>query len=360
MSDTPSRKLLSLCMATLVVAALPVAVFGPIGVGAADAGNAGNTAVDWPSFQSGQQNTGDASDAPPYDALSTGWTASGSTDIASGPAVVDGTAYVADGTTIKAVDAGTGSETWSTTVDGTVYGTPAYANGQLYVATASGTVTALNAADGSEAWSVSTDGNGNDLGAFYGSVATDGSDDLYVASKDGVLHKLAADGSGVITSTELSSQAGAMTPAVYDGSVYVGDRGGTLHALSTDLTSEFTKSVTGSGSLTSPAVDTATGTVVVTTTDGTVAAYAPDGTQVWQDTATREASQVLPSTTASQSSGRPTGRSRPTTSRAGPSSGRRQSPAKGRSARRCRPGATRSSSAPTRAFWRYSTTRAAR
>ncbi|SDR28538.1 outer membrane protein assembly factor BamB family protein [Natronobacterium texcoconense] len=91
--------------------------------------------------------------------------------------VVDDTLYVCanrpgdEPDAVLALEADTGETTWSTRIDGDVRGSPAVANGVVYVS-GSNTVYALDATTGEGFWAV-------DAGGYTGSVATDG--DLVVA-----------------------------------------------------------------------------------------------------------------------------------------------------------------------------------
>ncbi|WP_276271479.1 PQQ-binding-like beta-propeller repeat protein [Haloarcula litorea] len=291
MSDAPRRGLVALTLAVLTVTAVPVGVFAPIGIGAA--GNAGNTAgntVDWTGFQADQRNSGNAPAAPDYSSVSKAGNtpASQGTDIASGPTVGGDAVFVGDGSTVKSYARSDRSTDWETSVDGAVLGSPAYVDGSVYVATDAGTVYGIDADTGTVNWHLSKNSDDEAFAAFHGSVTADGDGSLYVASDDGMVYKIASDGSQVSTAYDMGSPAGSMTPAVYDNRVYVGDRSGTLHMLSSgDLSAQSTVDVAG-GALSSPAVTEDGQRIVVAATDGTVAAYDTDGNEQWRDTATYE------------------------------------------------------------------------
>ncbi|MBV0923307.1 PQQ-binding-like beta-propeller repeat protein [Halomicroarcula limicola] len=297
MNDTSAGKVLALSLAVLAVAAIPAGLIAPIGIGAANTGgNAAGNVGEWPSYQADDRNSGNATGAPDYGSIDLGWSVAGNqgTDVASGPTVGDDTVYVGDGSTVKAYAEADGSQTWTQSVDGSVFGSPTHDEGSLYVATDAGTVYALDTASGTVEWTRSTDSNEAAFGAFAGSVATDDAGALYVASEDGHVYKLAADGSEVLAAYDMGSPAGAMTPAIADGTLYVGDRSGTLHALSTaDLSATFSEDV-ASGALNAPAVTADGQTVVVTATDGTVAAYDATGTEQWAETSAYDGSFASP------------------------------------------------------------------
>ncbi|WP_135302513.1 outer membrane protein assembly factor BamB family protein [Haloarcula amylovorans] len=297
MSDASPQKVLALSLAVLAVMAIPAGLVAPIGLGAANTGgNAAGNVGEWPSYQADDRNSGNATGAPDYGAVATGWRVVGNqgTDIASGPTVGDDTVFVGDGSTVKAYAEADGTQTWTQSVDGSVFGSPTHDDGSLYVATDAGSVYALDASSGTVEWQRSTDSTDADFGAFAGSVATDDAGTLYAASEDGHVYKLAADGSQVLAAYDMGSPAGAMTPAVADGTLYVGDRSGTLHALSTaDLSAQFMKDV-ANGALNAPAVTADGQTVVVTATDGTVAAYDATGTQQWAETSAYDSSFASP------------------------------------------------------------------
>ncbi|WP_121823650.1 outer membrane protein assembly factor BamB family protein [Halostella salina] len=282
------RKLLVLAVTVAMVAATPAALAAPTGVDST-AQAAGN--VGWTGFQSGAANAGNGSTAADYGDISAGWSATGDTDVASGPAVVDGTVYAGDGDAVRAFGAGDGAETWSTTVTGQVFGTPAVHDGTVYAATDAGSVVALDADTGATVadWPVTTGVDGGDIGAVVGSPTVGSDGTVYVATESGTLHAIGSDGTAR-WSYDLGSPARTSTPAVHDGTVYVGDASGTLHAVAAaDGSGVATADVAG-GALNSPAVDADSGTVVATATDGTVAAYASDlSERLWRDTSTYDA-----------------------------------------------------------------------
>ncbi|WP_254280235.1 PQQ-binding-like beta-propeller repeat protein [Haloarcula marina] len=282
MSDTSRRALVALVLAVLTVAAAPAGMLGSVAA-SSHTGNAGNTGA-WSSYQADTTNTGNTTTPVQFGGLNFEWgTDSGDgTDIASSPTVVDATVYVGDDDEVRAYSVSDGSETWSATVNGQVYGTPAVHDGTVYAATEDGYVYSLDASDGSQNWEAS-DPNG----AIYGSatVASDGT--VYVASNDGFVYAYASDGS-LSWSHDLGSAAGRTTPALDEDNdaLFVGDRSGALHRLdSGDGNEQWQVDVAG-GAINAPAVHDETETVVVTATDGTVAAYDFDGNQQWSDTST--------------------------------------------------------------------------
>ncbi|MFA1611264.1 outer membrane protein assembly factor BamB family protein [Halobellus rubicundus] len=123
------------------------------------------------------------------------WEVSLDGDVRSGPAVADGSVYVADESgTVTAVGVD-GDRRWSQSLDGAIYGGVAVAGGHVFVGTTAGEVVALAREGGSVAWRAPAEG------AIHASPA--------VATE--------ADGTGG------TGEAGTAT-------VYAGDHAGTLSA----------------------------------------------------------------------------------------------------------------------------------
>ncbi len=208
---------------------------------------------------------------------STNTTAGG--QVVSSPAATDGTVYVgSDNDTLHAFDAADGTEQWTFTAPaGDVDSSPAVRNGTVYVGSADGSVYAVDADSGEAAWST-------DLGGeirLSGPAVTN--DTLYVGvlGTDRVVALATSDGS---VRWNVSVDGGVRgSPAVADGSVYVGDDTGTLTALdaadgSTQWTEAVGGSIHGSVAVADGAVYVATGT----TGAGNVTAYdAETGDEYW-------------------------------------------------------------------------------
>ncbi|MFB6229412.1 MAG: PQQ-binding-like beta-propeller repeat protein [Halobacteriales archaeon] len=87
--------------------------------------------------------------------------------------VGSGTVFVSSGDRVLAVDADSGEEVWSRTLDSRVYSVPSIVEGTVYVGT-EGTVRALSASDGSTEWTFSTadaEGVGSNQGVWAPAVA---------------------------------------------------------------------------------------------------------------------------------------------------------------------------------------------
>jgi len=127
----------------------------------------------------------------------------------SSPVVVDGEPGAEDGVggggvvvfgagdgSIYALDLGTGQERWRFTTEGRIRSTPAVADGIVFAGSADGVVYALALSDGTEQWRHETEGVSFDSGQF------------------------GFDRRSIIAS-----------PAIVDGTVYVGSRDGFMYAL---------------------------------------------------------------------------------------------------------------------------------
>jgi outer membrane protein assembly factor BamB len=144
--------------------------------------------------------------------------------VADGVVYFDTANYLQDNqNTVYALDANTGSLIWSYGGLEPMYGSPAVANGMVYVATTNNTVYALNAATGMLAW---TSGTGDTI-AFSPTVANGL---VYVGSRDRYVY--AFDG---ITGNQVwqYETAGAIrtAPAVANGILYVSSGPSIVYAL---------------------------------------------------------------------------------------------------------------------------------
>jgi outer membrane protein assembly factor BamB len=118
----------------------------------------------------------------------------------------------------------TGSVLWSTTVNNAVDGSPATANGKVYVGTISGTVYALEAGTGAIAWA-NTVNSSRVIAA--GPLFANGI--IFVGSAGGAVYALSASNGGLLWSAPVKySNPGGLTVA--DGTVYVPTDNGQLYA----------------------------------------------------------------------------------------------------------------------------------
>lgn len=138
------------------------------------------------------------------------------------------TAYVGSNAgTMTAVDATTGAVRWSVPVGSAVRGSPALADGSLFVPTASGDLVALDEATGATLWTGSTGSEIIVQPAVAGGV-------VFTGSADGAVTAFAAAGCGATTCPSVwSASTGSRitgAPAVSQGRLYVGTLDGHLVA----------------------------------------------------------------------------------------------------------------------------------
>ena len=150
------------------------------------------------------------------------WTFPTGDSVESSPTVAAGVVYVgSDDGTVFAINAGNGQEVWNYTTGGPVDSSPTVANGVVYVGSGDGNVYALNATTGAELWSFDTGGAVSAAAVAAGTV--------YVGSGNGEVYALDAATGGELWSYDTSSgagKAGASSPAVAGGVVYVGSDSG--------------------------------------------------------------------------------------------------------------------------------------
>jgi eukaryotic-like serine/threonine-protein kinase len=142
----------------------------------------------------------------------------------SAPVIVGNVVYIG-GDKLNAVDATTGAVLWQVDLHGTVYSTPVVDNGLVYAGSTNGTVYAIDAATRQVAWSRATGGAITTAGPTLANGV------LYIGSEDNNLYALNSDTGAVLW----SATVGALnifhsTPAVINGSVYVGSYNHTISA----------------------------------------------------------------------------------------------------------------------------------
>jgi outer membrane protein assembly factor BamB len=225
------------------------------------------------------------------------------------PAYAEGTLFVGTmGGTVYGIDAETGEFSWEQEIADGTFGPPVVRGDVLYLCDFSGGVYALSTNDGSTRWETSVDGV-----VLGGAAVADGTvyvpsvrptdidrypddvtnQDFFVAEPDdaqiqqlfemddaaGSLDALSASDGSRQWDVDLPDFA-VSTPAVVDGTVYVGCWDGNLYALNAAGGTERWAYDAGAPISASPSV--ADGTAYVGTWDGTVTAVGTDdGTREW-------------------------------------------------------------------------------
>lgn len=206
----------------------------------------------------------------------TTWTTELGGDIAAAPVVDGGTVYVANGSTVTAVDPANGNVDWTHNLDGKITTSPALDDGQVLAAGEYGTVVALDADTGDPAWTYEADG------AVEGPIAID-SGVAYAADGDGTVHALALDDGRAVWTHDAPGPVTTAGVVVADDRVLVADAEGVVHAFATDTRESLWTQSVGGNITAAPAVHD--DTVVVADTEGTVASFAiADGDPDWTTT----------------------------------------------------------------------------
>lgn len=179
----------------------------------------------WESFQGRNTNVGGVKGGTgPTEDTAVAWTAETDESVEYPPAVVDGTAFVADeGGTLYAVDAVTGEQQWTFEASDEALSSPVVADETVYVGGQNGTLYAAEATAGEGVWTFETGGEIEPV-----PTVVDGTG--YIGSRDDHLYAVDA-----VTGDELwSFQAGnwvTSAPAVADGTVYAGGWDNTVYAV---------------------------------------------------------------------------------------------------------------------------------
>lgn len=211
-----------------------------------DSGTTGTAANEWwSSFRGNPRNTGSGESTVPTDEPAVRWRYPVDGSVGTTAALVDGTAFVAAGTSVHAIDAADGERRWRTDVGAEVTGSPAVgadaivvpAGDRLVVLERDGTerhrVDVAGSAPGpaSIARRQSADsGDGASPTVVDGTAyhAVDGGDAVAVSLADGSVtwRESAGDASGnalaAVQKETRSERAARASPAVADGIVYVG------------------------------------------------------------------------------------------------------------------------------------------
>ncbi|OLZ39575.1 hypothetical protein A6E15_00610 [Natrinema saccharevitans] len=209
----------------------------------------------WPSFRGGPSNAAVA-DADGFDEKPTErWTI----DLPTGPgtaAIADGTAYLAAGSTLSAIDLANGDERWTVSLEGTRTGSPAIAEDAVVCPDAAGLL--VVGRDGGDRRHVPYDGETTarltarqQAGPTVPSSPTVVDDTAYVGTPDGDLVAIGLAESAVTWRspattgwTSLAQQrrtaGGVTSPAVADDRVVVGTESGIAAFDAADGSSEWT------------------------------------------------------------------------------------------------------------------------
>lgn len=196
---------------------------------------ASESGAPWPSFRRDNKNTGYAPDEPGIAGRpEKKWNVSTDAGVWSSPVVVDGYLYVGSmNGTVYAIDTATGDIDWTYHADGPIESTPAVASDSIYVGSLDKHVYCLDAETGTEQWTYET------AGLIHGSPTVDRST-VYIGSgallTEEIIEYMEANdveqrGSGLYA---LDRETGELvwrsftehlissTPAVVDSAVYIG------------------------------------------------------------------------------------------------------------------------------------------
>lgn len=216
------------------------------------------TAPDWPMYRSGPEHTGYRRTTPPATGreraphLTERWRSDLKGVITSSAAAVAGRIYIgSDDRSLYAIDATNGKVKWRHPTHGKVVSSPAWNAGKVFFTSTDGTLYALQAETGQRLWS---------RNAQYGlsspalAVPPGGGPDtwIYVGSARGTVDAIDLNGR-----VHWSFQTGGpveSSPAVLEGSVYVGSNDDAVYALDAKTGSLRWSVLTGGDVSASPAV----------------------------------------------------------------------------------------------------------
>lgn len=163
------------------------------------------------------------------------------TFLTGSPVIADGVVYAGtrdedgDGNAaMHAVDLATGTQLWETEVPSSIHGSPAVADGAVFVPTVRGTLFALDATTGSVRWQRDPEPSGNEYNqrsySYYSPAVADGKvywayQTRYGKASQGLLVALdTVTGDAVWEAPMTGATMSDGTPAVADGRVYVGNQ----------------------------------------------------------------------------------------------------------------------------------------
>jgi outer membrane protein assembly factor BamB len=250
---------------------LSTTLFGTLKVAKAD--NQSSDPNSWPMFRHDPSHTGVSLSSVAAGNQSE-WKFRTFSQVASGPAVVDGFVYIGSlDDNVYALNSSTGNEIWNYTSYAPVDSFPAIDNSVVYIGSDDNNVYALNATTGSKIWSYHTGGSIETSPTVLAGV-------VYVTSTyDGNIYALNATTGSKIWSYFLGGKIGS-SPAVVYGTVYVGGPSGKLYALDALTGKSLWNFTTGSEVMSSPAV--ANGIIYFGSYDQYVYALnATNGNKLW-------------------------------------------------------------------------------
>jgi outer membrane protein assembly factor BamB/ferredoxin len=227
------------------------------------------------------------------DSGETAWTAgvdfsygTGDAAVPPSPVIDTGTVYVGSGF-VKAFDATTGEERWSATLDADrVRATPALRSNTLYVPASDDSVVAFDTATGEQRWRVALDEDESEVDDDTATklAATDpgtpavADGQVYVGSSRGV-H--AFDALSQVVDWETETDAVRSPPAVLDDWLWAGTETGVVALGASDGTTHWTESL-DDPVVAAPVVDAPASRVYAATTGGDMVAFdAATGDIAW-------------------------------------------------------------------------------
>jgi outer membrane protein assembly factor BamB len=271
------------------------AASGAVAAGALAQGASAQSGGSWLSLGNDPANTGLTDGNGPTGDVGRAWATGTDGAVFGGPAVVDDLVIAgSEDSVVYGIDAGSGDVRWTFEAEGIVDTTPAIAGDTVYVGDREGFLYALDIAGGDdqEQWRFETQGEVNSPAVFDGTV--------YVSSRNGALHAVDAEegrsvdpdawpvpigrgASGVESSPAVATaeESGRDEPTIVVGS---GD--GRVYAVTSDGSTAWTTTVDNAQSIpTSPAV--ADGTVYVGSLAGGQSGYlhaldGASGDQLWE------------------------------------------------------------------------------
>jgi outer membrane protein assembly factor BamB len=112
---------------------------------------------------------------------------------------------------------------WTFTTEDSIYSSPAFSGGILYVGSQDNRVYAIEGSSGRQLWNFTTGGNVDSSPAVVGGF-------IYVGSEDGMLYALDAF-TGKLVWRYMTGDAVVSSPAISDGVVYVGSYDHLVYAI---------------------------------------------------------------------------------------------------------------------------------